>query len=187
MNLSQIILYTVRALSFSLAAGILWTLFLHRRKGLMRKLPFVCYLAALIQITVIRDWRTLFVFPKGSHTLKTVQLFPLRTTLAELTNGAWPFCFHVIGNMIWFVPLGILGPALFSSLRSLRRMILCAACLSACIELGQWCLATGVTDIDDVILNTAGAVCGFMIWNLLHQRIVTRIVTKRNPEKQVDS
>ena len=173
MNLFQIILYTVRALTFSLSAGILWALFLHRRKGLMRKLPFVCYLAALIQITVIRDWRTLFVFPKGSHTLKSVQLFPLRTTLAELGNGAWPFCFHVVGNMIWFVPLGILGPWLFSSLRRPGRMLLSAACLSAAIELGQWCFATGVTDIDDIILNTAGAVGGFIIWKYFLKRTVT--------------
>ena len=168
MNITQILLYTGRAFLFALAVGIVWILFFHRRKPLLRKLPFFCYLAALVQITVIRDWGTLFRFPEGSHSLKTVQFIPFRTTLAELHSGLWPFCFHVIGNMIWFVPLGILGPMFFRRLRHTWQLLLCAAALSAAIELSQWCLSTGVSDVDDIILNIAGTLCGFLIWTAFH-------------------
>lgn len=165
MKPSQILLYTGRAAAFALPVGFLWVLLFHNRRAALGKWPFVCYLAALIQITVIRDWSSLFRFQKGSHTLSHVQLIPLRTTLGELQNGLWPFCFHVIGNMIWFFPLGILGPLLFPRLRKCGRLLLLALLLSGAIELGQWCFSTGVSDVDDIILNTAGAALGWLLWS----------------------
>ena len=170
MDISQILLYTGRAILFALGVGIVWTLLLRRSKALLKKLPFVCYLAALVQITVIRDWAALFTFPEGSHTLKTVQLIPFRTTLTAMNNGLWPFCFHVIGNMIWFVPLGVLDPIFFRRLRNTGWLFFCAAGLSSAIELSQWCLGTGVSDVDDIILNTAGALCGYLIWTVFIKR-----------------
>lgn len=163
ITLSNIVLYTARAAAFALPVGILWAVIFRHRRTLLLKWPFVSYLAALIQITVIRDWSALFLFRKGDHTFSRVQLIPLRTTLEQLQSGLWPFCFHVIGNMIWFFPLGMLGYALFPRLRRARNLILLSVLLSGTIELGQWCLSTGVTDVDDIILNSAGAVTGWLL------------------------
>ena len=34
------------------------------------------------------------------------------------------------------------------------------------LELMQWVFQTGVSDVDDLILNTLGACAGFLLWQL---------------------
>ncbi|HEX8498149.1 MAG TPA: VanZ family protein [Actinomycetales bacterium] len=67
---------------------------------------------------------------------------------------------NIVGNVALFVPLGLLGaPAL--GWRS-RRVVAGAGLLSVAIELSQ--MTTGRTaDIDDVLLNTLGAVIGAVV------------------------
>ena len=60
------------------------------------------YLAALAEIIALRFGRPAArVAP---------QLVPLRTTLEQWRAGAWPFVYHVVGNLTWFMPLGLLCP-----------------------------------------------------------------------------
>jgi glycopeptide antibiotics resistance protein len=118
------------------------------------------YIAALIQITVLRggvDWGGLFQAGRSP-----VQWAPFKTTLEELQRGAWPFVYHVAGNLLWFVPLGWI----------LRRKpvwvaLIAGMLLSTAIECLQWGLRTGMTDVDDVILNTCGAGFGRLLAGLI--------------------
>ena len=79
---------------------------------------------------------------------------------------------QLVGNLLLLVPLGVYGPALFSVLRSAPAILVMAAAVSAAIELGQLALSglygfpIRIADIDDVILNTAGALLGFFAWRL---------------------
>ena len=41
------------------------------------------------------------------------------------------------------------------------------AFVSSSIEILQYILCTGVTDIDDVIFNTLGTIIGYCIWKVL--------------------
>jgi len=78
--------------------------------------------------------------------------------------------------MAALAPLAIYGPALWPSLRSWRRFALVAIGFSVGIELTQLAgsLLEGftyrVTDIDDVILNSSGAVVAFFIWREMERR-----------------
>ena len=76
--------------------------------------------------------------------------------------------YQVIGNLIMLLPLGIYIPLLFPKLSTFFQVFLICLFVSMSIELMQ--LVTGVrsTDIDDVILNTSGAVVGYFIYRLLH-------------------
>ena len=55
-------------------------------------------------------------------------------------------------------------------LRSLLATVLVGAAISALIELGQLAVATAygfpvrVADVDDVLLNTAGVLTGYLLW-----------------------
>ena len=144
MNFKGIALYSGRALAFAALVCLLYGAYCLLRKKKLRfgRLLAVGYLAALIQITVLRggvDW------PKVLEGVRTMpQLVPLKTTVGEVKAGLWPLVYHTAGK------------------RPLRVLIIGAA-LSAGIEIMQFLLMTGMTDIDDVILNALGALAGWIL------------------------
>lgn len=162
MSFSGIVLYCLRAGSFAAAVCALYLFgcLLRRRKPGLKRVLGVAYIAALVQITVLRggvNWRDVL------HTARAVpQLVPLKTTFILLGGGTWNFIYNTVGNLIWFVPLGLL----LGRGRALRALLLGAA-LSAAIELSQYLLMTGLTDIDDVILNALGSLLGWGIYRLI--------------------
>ncbi len=125
----------------------------------------VAYLAALIQITALRIGLRGHAWLGGA-----VCLAPLKTTLEAWRDGAWPFIYHIVGNMIWFVSLGVLLPALFPRANA-RTALLAGAALSLGIEVVQYLLGTGVSDIDDTMLNALGALTGYGLQWLFRQRL----------------
>ena len=158
MSLRGILLYTSRAVAFAAVVSAIYVLgcWLRKRKVRWERLLGVAYMAALIQITVVRggvNWAQVF---GGGRDMP--RLIPLRTTLSELDGGAWSFTYHTLGNLMWFAPLGWLLRR-----RKPRAALLAGAALSAGIELMQFLLMTGVTDIDDVIFNALGALLGWGI------------------------
>ena len=78
----------------------------------------------------------------------------------------------LIGNIVAFVPFGILLPLAFRRL-SIASAFVIAVALSVGIELGQLAVSTYLgyayrsTDIDDVILNVTGATVGLLVAGLL--------------------
>jgi glycopeptide antibiotics resistance protein len=83
---------------------------------------------------------------------------------------------ELVGNMVVLAPLAIYGPALWPDLRRWRRFAIVAISFSIGIELTQLAgsLIEGftyrVTDIDDVILNSSGAMAAFFIWRAAERR-----------------
>ena len=78
---------------------------------------------------------------------------------------------NIVGNMILFVPLGVLLPLLFTRLRSLPALLWRAAVISLAIEVTQMLTGARAVDIDDVILNTSGAALGFAIFWIAAARL----------------
>ena len=74
---------------------------------------------------------------------------------------------NIGGNIIGFVPLGILLPALFLSLRSVWRVALISFCISLIFETTQLLTGLGSFDVDDIILNTAGGIAGYIVYLVL--------------------
>ena len=77
---------------------------------------------------------------------------------------------NLIGNTAMFVPLGIVWPAVFKKLDSHLKVILAGVGVSLAIEILQLPFYSRASDIDDLILNSAGFVMGYGIW-LLAQKI----------------
>lgn len=177
MSLAGIALYTERAALFSLLIGGIWlgaealkcrgrhVAFSLRRSAV--RLVLVCYLAALIEITVLRGGGTLRGFWRLPF--RTVRAVPFETTIGEWRGGLWRFCYHVIGNLLWFAPLGFLWPKIRPNTRAARVAALAAMC-SLGIEGAQWLLRSGTTDVDDVILNVCGALLGYGLSLILKRR-----------------
>ncbi|WP_327250593.1 VanZ family protein [Streptomyces sp. NBC_01244] len=68
------------------------------------------------------------------------------------------------GNLLLGLPFGVLLPVLMPPARGLLRVAAVTICLMTLVELIQGALVTGrVFDIDDVILNTTGALLGYLL------------------------
>ena len=78
---------------------------------------------------------------------------------------------NIIGNICMFIPTGILLPILYKRLDCFWKVLLAGAGLSFVIEMIQLLFPGSVTDIDDLILNTAGVAIGYNIYRLVYRFI----------------
>ncbi len=69
---------------------------------------------------------------------------------------------YIYGNLLLFIPFGLLLPLLFENARKIYRVLLCAFIFGIFLELAQYATFTGIADIDSVLLRTAGAVTGYL-------------------------
>ncbi|WP_371680554.1 VanZ family protein [Streptomyces sp. NBC_01276] len=68
------------------------------------------------------------------------------------------------GNLLLGVPFGVLLPVLLPRTRGLLRVAFPTAVVMTLVELIQGALVTGrAFDVDDVILNTGGALLGYLL------------------------
>lgn len=73
---------------------------------------------------------------------------------------------NLAGNIIGFIPFGFILPILHSSLKHGWLVIWFGFMLSVVVECMQLLLRVGSCDVDDVILNTAGAAVGYLIFTI---------------------
>lgn len=95
----------------------------------------------------------------------TRMLTPFEEIRRALSQMSYWGLFMLLGNIIMFMPIGFF-PALLWRKWRWWRSLLTGFCTSTAIEFIQFFIGRS-TDIDDVILNTAGALAGFWIFCLL--------------------
>jgi glycopeptide antibiotics resistance protein len=88
-------------------------------------------------------------------------IVPFRSIIGDWKTGGWPFIVDFIGNIVAFVPMGFVPPLIRR--RSIRawQVALFGVSLSLAIELAQYIGGQRTSDIDDLILNTAGTMVGY--------------------------
>ncbi len=103
---------------------------------------------------------------------KVIRLFVVHHDKVPLNM----FFLNIFGNILCFMPFGFLLKAATGNRIPLWGCILAAAGASVVFEFLQCYFAVGVGDIDDVMLNTAGAALGFLVYYII-LRIVRRKIT----------
>ena len=71
---------------------------------------------------------------------------------------------NVLGNVLLFLPMGLLLPRLCPRLRKWGPFLLCMIGMLCAVEVLQFCTYTGSLDVDDVLLNLLGACVGFALY-----------------------
>ena len=94
--------------------------------------------------------------------------------------GIHAFLLNVVGNVAAFIPCGFFLPIVSRRSRRWYNAILICFGLSFCIEVTQLVCKVGSFDVDDLLLNTAGGIIGFISYRIV-QRI--RIRRKRRAKK----
>lgn len=165
MGLGGILFFVARAVRFSLAVCAVYAVCRLIFLAVKRHTPdwrretvnllFVAYFAALVEIIALRG---------GMGETRELRLVPLHTTLGTLKDGPWAFVYNLMGNLIWFMPLGM-----FLHKKKPLRAMLIGAAVSLSLEALQWLMMTGVTDIDDVIINALGTFIGAIFMRILNK------------------
>lgn len=112
---------------------------------------FALYLAVMLSVTGV---------PSVYHWTwdPAVNLIPF----ADIVNSPGSYLKNSALNCLLFLPLGFFLPLLWPEFRSGKRTFLLGLGVSLVIELLQL-FSFRFTDIDDLILNTLGAVLGFLL------------------------
>jgi glycopeptide antibiotics resistance protein len=77
---------------------------------------------------------------------------------------------NLAGNIAGFIPLGILFPLLFVSLRRFWKTTAIVFLVSLGFETTQLLTGLGVFDIDDLILNVAGGILGYIFFRIFFRK-----------------
>lgn len=164
------------------------------RRGLPRKswgnegarLLLVCWLAALLclvwtpanfwhklQYLILNGWPMELenVWFQGGFSLEVT--FPARL-MEALSGGSW----QVLGNVLLYLPLGLLLPMVWRR-GSWWRVTGAGLALSLVTELLQPVVGRSF-DVDDLITNTLGTMLGYLLFALA--RLVCRGVARRRSE-----
>ncbi len=137
---------------------------------------FVLYVLAILFLLVIpNNYRGHNVLVGGLTSERWVayigrnwNLIPFRGIAEQISsifaeNDVARNIIYLAGNLIGFSPLGFFLPSLFSKQRKFTAFIITVVLALMCLELAQLMTMRGSFDIDDIILNAAGACLGFWI------------------------
>ncbi|MFI6345817.1 VanZ family protein [Streptomyces sp. NPDC050560] len=130
----------------------------------VRALVSLVAFAAMVAFAVALARLTLTDSP-GSESLTHTNLHPGNSLRSYVDQPALRDTVKQVGgNILLGVPFGLLLPVLFPKARGLLRVPLVTALVMLLVEAVQGTLLTGrAFDIDDVILNTAGALVGYLL------------------------
>ena len=73
-------------------------------------------------------------------------------------------------NVLLFLPMGLFLPLLYAEFESAKRIALAAFLLSLSIEMTQM-FGLGITDVNDLMTNTAGAWLGYLLSKRLRANV----------------
>ena len=103
-----------------------------------------------------------------SMNINIVPLYTIKQNLYLILKQSNPYLvphaiINLLGNIIGFIPFGILLPLLLKRARTFKRFFFYAISGIVLIELIQLFTLRGSFDIDDLILNMLGSLIGYMI------------------------
>ena len=119
-------------------------------------LLFWIYVIVLLRITVFRDDFSLsHIMTNGKLNLELFSAY-----ISFLRGGfIWLFIYLFVGNIVWFIPLGVYlvwkKPG-----HTIWRAVLIGFLMSLAIEVSQYVFGVGVSEVDDLVLNTSGTLIG---------------------------
>lgn len=133
------------------------------RKQYLRRILWVVLLYYIAILTVLLFFGGLFHLDRAWG--GTVNLEPFHTIKSFLRHyrrtGSLSSLFNLLGNVVILIPMGVLLPVMFRPMRHFWLFLPLAALVCVGVEYIQWLTATGIADVDDSILNFAGAAAGY--------------------------
>ncbi|KHD35848.1 hypothetical protein NL50_11280 [Clostridium acetobutylicum] len=139
---------------------------------------FIIYIIALFKIILFKSIPFLQIF-KGYNKSRSINLIPFKSIIQFIDTykemGSFRAFANLAGNLIVFMPFGYLVPTLNKRFSRIKSIVIASFGLSLFFEVTQYVLGIGSSDIDDVILNTLGAIAGYSVLTCL-RKISSKVV-----------
>lgn len=141
---------------------------LNRQYKYLLMFTVVVYVYLLLSIIIFKTLESPMDLFTGNHPdYRSLNLIPFKnmwdSNLSVSFNKS-----SIIGNIILFVPFGVLLKLFLSEREhNLLKSVFIVMVTSFLIESTQYITRIGVSDINDLILNTAGGLIGFLLSAML--------------------
>ena len=83
--------------------------------------------------------------------------------------GIISFFNNVLGNIVGFIPYGMILPVIVPRMRQGFQVVLSGFLVSLGVEVIQLVTGVGCFDVDDLLLNTLGTLLGYLIFMTMNQ------------------
>ena len=148
---------------------------------------FVIYILILLDFTLVagglgRDIFKIFSFNRQSYVeyiRESTNFIPFATIKLFINGymnsalGLWDTTLNLIGNFVGFMPLTFFLHLFVKKTRDIGKMLLSVIVTVIIVEILQLIFLTGSCDVDDLILNTSGAMIFYGI--LKNKRVGVRL------------
>lgn len=131
------------------------------------------FLSLLLCYGLLVTYWMLFGF--GRHVVDSpkynlVPFASIKLFLKMYANHPWAAAVNLVGNIVIFVPFGVLIPLVFGG--GWGRMLVLFVSAIVILECSQLLLHRGSLDVDDLLLNVLGALVGYaVLQGLLWRRV----------------
>lgn len=140
-------------------------------KQMLFRFLFVVYVAAMIWLLFGQRWGTdIYTENKASamnlEPFATVRMYGRILRFGSDISLLRHAVINLVGNVVMFVPMGFYAPYLVRELRKFWKAMLLLFCIIVTVEIVQYFTFLGTCDVDDLILNMAGVLIGWISWRV---------------------
>ena len=128
---------------------------------------FITYLLLLIYLTLFSQYFGRVWFHRSVNLIPFVTIH--RYIVSSSNSGL--AIINLAGNIIAFIPFGYLLPMVLKDKTHFLSILFCSFSTSILIEIFQYILGVGVSDIDDVLLNVVGGILGYYLYKIFKKMI----------------
>ena len=151
-----------------------------RKQGKTLKILWWVYIALLFVFVVVKFKGSFYELSDRVNTYSmqgsiNYNLIPFRSMSAQIERiTQWWALKNLLGNIIPFIPFGFLLPVTYKKFSSAISVFVIGLASILLIESFQFFTKLGSFDVDDIILNMTGIVCGYVIFLVTNRLFIRR-------------
>jgi len=130
----------------------------------------IAYILLLAKVLLFKEVSLSELFNADRAISRIFSLTPFETIFGYFSSthfNLWIALMNVVGNIVLFIPLGIYLQ-IFKKNKKILNCVTLACVISLGVEVTQYILGIGRTDIDDIILNTLGGMLGVFVYKIIY-------------------
>ena len=134
-------------------------------KQVLLRFAFVAYVVWMLWLLFGQRWGTQIYTQELARNINLTPLATIRHYIALVKNSGslrTHAVINLVGNVVMFVPLGYCLPKIFPRFRNFFKTFIFCFLLIVAVEVTQYFTYLGTCDIDDLILNMAGVILGYL-------------------------
>ena len=151
-----------------------------RKQDKILKIIWWVYIALLLVFVVVKFKGSFYELTDRISTYSmqgsiNYNLIPFRSMSAQIERiTQWWALKNLLGNIIPFIPFGFLLPVTYKKFSSAISVFVIGLASILVIESFQFFTKLGSFDVDDIILNMTGIVCGYVIFLVTNRLFIRR-------------